>query len=118
MAYDSYVAPHLAGTSVSLPSVSMAHCLSGRTSQGPQDSQPSMPSHESLQKGHICGCEWFISLFLCWTHWKFGRWRVKCVCLGHSLPSPALMSWLKVLALPSCSARGPSLSIDRIAPSS
>lgn len=106
----SYMAPHLAGTSV--PHLSLQG-LSGRSSKGLQGSQSSMLSHWSLQKGfHICGHNWFvfpISLQDSLAVWEMER---EMHVLGPSaFFLPALPSYLTVLALsPSLSQESTLLS--------
>lgn len=93
----SYMALHLAGTSV--PHLSLQG-LSGRSLKGLQGSQSSMLSQWSLQKGfQICAISGLFLWFLCKTHWQFGRWRGMHVLGPSASFLPALPSYLTVLAL-------------------
>ena len=111
-----YMAPHVAGarllhqpavhlTSVSPLLASVTRCLSGRTSEGPPDSQPSVLSRGSLQKGlPVRGRERFVFLIssLCllgvWEMEKNGR-------AGPAAVSTSSPVRLEALVPPSATAR-------------
>lgn len=116
VASGCYMAPHVTGarllhqpavhrTSVSPLLASVTRCLSGRTSEGPPDSQPSMLSCGSLQKGlPVRGRQRFV--FLISLLYLLGVWEMEKN--GHAGPAAVSTSSparLEVLVPPSAAAR-------------